>query len=43
VGTLVLFHHDSNRTDDAMDALVKEARRHRRATVAAKEGLVIRL
>jgi phosphoribosyl 1,2-cyclic phosphodiesterase len=43
VGTLVLFHHDPTRTDDALDAVLKETRRHRKATVAAREGLVIRL
>ena len=43
VGTLVLFHHDPTRTDDALDALLKTVRKQRKATLAAKEGLVIKL
>lgn len=43
VGTLVLFHHDPTRTDDALDALLKTAKKQRKATLAAKEGLVIKL
>ncbi|GMU59657.1 MAG: hypothetical protein AMXMBFR34_14200 [Myxococcaceae bacterium] len=42
-GTLVMFHHDPTRTDEQMDALVREVKRYRKATIAAKEGLVIRL
>ncbi|MBL8920671.1 MAG: MBL fold metallo-hydrolase [Myxococcaceae bacterium] len=43
VGTLVLFHHEPTRTDDAMDELVKTAKRLRKNTIAAKEGLVLKL
>jgi phosphoribosyl 1,2-cyclic phosphodiesterase len=43
VGTLVLFHHDPTRTDDALDALVKEVKKQRRATIAAREGLTLKL
>lgn len=43
VGTLVLFHHDPTRTDDALDAMLKEAKRHRKATIAAREGLTLKL
>ncbi len=43
VGTLVMFHHDPTRTDDALDALVKLVKKQRKATIAAKEGLVIKL
>lgn len=43
VGTLVLFHHDPTRTDDALDTLLKAVRKERKATLAAKEGLVIKL
>ena len=43
VGTLALFHHDPTRTDDALDALIKRVKKVRKATVAAREGLVIRL
>lgn len=43
VGTLVLFHHEPTRTDDAMDALLRTVKRQRKATVAAREGLVIKL
>ena len=39
VETLVLFHHEPGRTDAALDKLVKEARRVRKATIAASEGL----
>ncbi len=42
-GTLVLFHHDPTRTDDALDALLKQVKQQRKATVAAREGLVIKL
>jgi len=43
VGTLVMFHHDPTRTDDALDELVKVVKKHRKATIAAKEGLQIKL
>lgn len=43
VGTLVLFHHDPTRTDDQLDALVKVVRKQRKGTLAAREGLVIKL
>ncbi len=43
VGTLVLFHHDPSRTDDGLDALLKLVKKQRKATIAAKEGLVIKL
>lgn len=43
VGTLVLFHHDPTRTDDALDAILRDVKKTRRATIAAKEGLVLRL
>jgi ribonuclease BN (tRNA processing enzyme) len=43
VGTLVMFHHDPTRTDDALDDLVKLVKKHRKATIAAKEGLQIKL
>lgn len=43
VGTLVLFHHDPTRTDDTLDALLKDVKRQRKATIAAKEGLVLKL
>jgi phosphoribosyl 1,2-cyclic phosphodiesterase len=43
VGTLVMFHHEPTRNDDAMDELVRQAKKLRKSTIAAKEGLVIRL
>ncbi len=43
VGTLVLFHHDPTRTDAALDALMRVVKKQRKATIAAKEGLVIKL
>lgn len=43
VGTLVLFHHEPTRNDDAMDELVKAARKLRKGTIAAREGLTIKL
>jgi len=42
-GTLVLFHHDPTRTDDALDEMVREVRKVRRDTVAAREGLTLKL
>ncbi|MBL9037565.1 MAG: MBL fold metallo-hydrolase [Archangium sp.] len=41
IGTLVLFHHDPTRSDDALDALVAEVRAVRKKTIAAREGLVL--
>ncbi len=43
VGTLVLFHHDPTRTDDALDELLKVVKKARKATIAAREGLLIKL
>lgn len=43
VGTLVLFHHDPTRSDEAMDALVKVVKKAHKNTIAAREGLVIKL
>ena len=43
VGTLVLFHHDPTRTDEQLDALVKVVKKHRKATIAAREGLALKL
>jgi len=43
VGTLALFHHDPTRTDGAMDHLMKTVRRHRKQTIAAREGLALKL
>ncbi|MBL8911131.1 MAG: MBL fold metallo-hydrolase [Archangium sp.] len=43
VGTLVLFHHEPTRNDDAMDELVKTAKKLRKGTIAAREGLTIKL
>jgi ribonuclease BN (tRNA processing enzyme) len=41
VGTLVLFHHDSLRTDDALDAIVARLRGGPVPVVAAAEGLTL--
>jgi phosphoribosyl 1,2-cyclic phosphodiesterase len=38
---LVLFHHDPNRSDDAVDAIVDQARAEFAETVAAQEGNVL--
>ncbi len=43
VGTLVLFHHEPTRSDKALDALVKQLRKKRKATIAAREGMTIRV
>lgn len=43
VSSLVLFHHDPTRTDDALDALVRQVRRSFKKTIAAREGLIIKL
>jgi phosphoribosyl 1,2-cyclic phosphodiesterase len=43
VKTLVLFHHDPDRDDRAVDALLKRAQKRFRRTVAAREGLTLRL
>ncbi len=39
IGTLVLFHHEPTRSDDSLDALMKEVRKVRKNTIAAREGL----
>jgi phosphoribosyl 1,2-cyclic phosphodiesterase len=39
--TLVLFHHDPERTDVALAALERQSRRLRPGTVAAREGLTL--
>jgi phosphoribosyl 1,2-cyclic phosphodiesterase len=41
--TLCLFHHAPEHDDDAMDAILAQAREVRPGTIAAREGLVIRL
>ena len=41
VPQLVLFHHDPNRTDAALDAIEAEARASLPGTIAAREGLVL--
>jgi len=43
VRELILFHHDPDRTDSSLDALVEEARSHYPRLQAAAEGLVIDL
>lgn len=43
IGTLVLFHHDPTRNDEAVDALLKTVKKHRKQTVAAREGMVLKL
>lgn len=43
VKTLVLFHHEPTRSDDDLDDIVKIARRHFHSTLAAREGLVLKL
>ncbi len=40
---LVLFHHDPDRTDQDIDVIVRAARRRFKSTVAAREGLTIKL
>lgn len=43
VKTLVLFHHDPGRDDVSMDKLLRQVRKHRPETIAAKESMVITL
>lgn len=43
VKRLVLFHHDPDRDDKAVDRIFKRARSHFDDVVAAKEGLVVKL
>jgi ribonuclease BN (tRNA processing enzyme) len=40
---LVLFHHEPSRTDDDLDALLKQIRKARKNTFHAREGAIIRL
>ena len=42
VKQLALFHHSPDRTDDAIDSIADEARRHFENTFAAREGTTIR-
>lgn len=41
--TLLLFHHDPRRDDEAMERLGAEAARHRSGTQVAREGMVLSL
>ena len=41
VGQLVLFHHDPDHDDDAMDAIAEAAAARFKATIAAREGLCL--
>ncbi|MCA9493407.1 MAG: MBL fold metallo-hydrolase [Myxococcales bacterium] len=43
VGRLVIFHHDPNHDDDAMDAIAEQADRARRGTIVAREGMTLDL
>lgn len=43
VERLALFHHEPTRSDDAVDELVRDARRNFRPTFAAREGLTVNL
>lgn len=43
VKKLVLFHHDPDHDDKAIDSILRQARRKFRRTVAAWEGLVLRV
>jgi len=43
VKKLVLFHHDPDRSDAEIDRILKQARKHFPNTVAAKEGMVVKL
>jgi phosphoribosyl 1,2-cyclic phosphodiesterase len=43
VKKLVLFHHDPDHDDKAVDAILRAARRKFRSAVAAKEGLTLKL
>jgi len=43
VKKLVLFHHDPERDDRSLDAVLKRAQRRFPHTVAAREGLTLRL
>lgn len=43
VKKLVLFHHDPDHSDAKIDAIQRQARRRFRRTVAAREGLTVKL
>ena len=38
VKQLILFHHDPTRTDQQLDAIIREAQAEFEPTIAAKEG-----
>lgn len=40
-GTLVLFHHDPSRTDDALDGIAEKLERARPGSLVAREGMVL--
>ena len=42
-GKLVTFHHDPERTDEALDAIAAEMEATRPGSVVAHEGMVIEL
>jgi phosphoribosyl 1,2-cyclic phosphodiesterase len=43
VGKLVTFHHDPERTDEALDALAAEMEAMRPGSLVAREGMVLKL
>jgi phosphoribosyl 1,2-cyclic phosphodiesterase len=43
VKTLVLFHHDPERDDRALEAVLKKVQKRFPSTIAAREGLTIRI
>ena len=43
VKTLVLFHHDPERDDRALEAVLKKVQKQFPSTIAAREGLTIRI
>jgi phosphoribosyl 1,2-cyclic phosphodiesterase len=43
VRTVVLYHHDPERSDDEIDAIVREARAVHPGVVAAREGMTLEL
>ncbi len=43
IDSLILFHHEPSRSDDSLDALVRLVKKHFKRTIAAREGLVVKL
>ena len=43
VNQLILYHHSPNNSDDEIDQIQKDAQKIKKNTIAARDGLIIKL